>query len=64
MTILRANAGPAHHEGSVFRVGVRGSVAMRRLTNPVTLRDYRGIFFVGAGGQIQMAACADCPLAS
>jgi hypothetical protein len=38
------------------RVGVRGSVEVRRLANLVTLRDDREVFFVAASGQIQMAA--------
>jgi hypothetical protein len=36
--------------------GVRGSLAARRLANPVTLCDGHGVFFVAASGQIQMAA--------
>ena len=36
--------------------GVRGSVAVRRLANPVTLCDGHGVFFVAASGQIRMAA--------
>jgi hypothetical protein len=38
------------------RFGVRGSVAVRRLANPVTLCDGHGVFFVAASGQIRMAA--------
>src|SRR6202035_3213360 len=38
------------------RVGVRGSVAVRRLANPVTLCDDHGVFFVTASGQIRMLA--------
>ena len=38
------------------RFGVRGSVAVRRLANPVTVCDGHGVFFVAASGQIRMAA--------
>ena len=34
----------------------QGSVAARRLANPVTLCDGHGVFFVAASGQIRMAA--------
>jgi hypothetical protein len=37
-------------------IGVRGSVAVRQLANPVTLSDDHGVFFVAASGQIRMAA--------
>jgi hypothetical protein len=36
--------------------GVQGSVAARRLANPVTFCDGHGVFFVAASGQIRMAA--------
>jgi hypothetical protein len=36
--------------------GVQGSVAVRRLANPVTLCDGYGVFFVAASGQVRMAA--------
>ena len=35
---------------------IRGSVAVRRLANPVTLCDGHDVFFVAASGQIRMAA--------
>ena len=38
------------------RIGVRGSVAVRRLANPVTLCGGHGAFFVAASGQIRKAA--------
>ena len=37
-------------------IGVRGSVAVRRLANPVTLCDGHGVFFMAATRQIWMAA--------
>ena len=37
-------------------VGVRGSLAARRLADPVTLCDGYGVFFMAGSGQIQVAA--------
>jgi hypothetical protein len=51
-TRLHRDATVGHHA----RFGVRGSVAMRRLANPVTFREGHGIFFVAASKQIQMVA--------
>ena len=38
-----------------YVISVRGSVAVHRLANLVTLCDGHGVFFVAASGQIRMA---------
>jgi hypothetical protein len=37
-------------------IGVRGSVAVRRRANLVTLRDGHGIFFLAVSGPVRMTA--------